>query len=114
MEIIQISSTNELESSNLNDCVFLPELSQPDGCDYWANYIVGLGVAFRTVVMGDFLLNSQTAQNVIDCLNRLTSSGVYTLDSNFTIASTENMEAKVVHAVLSNVQAFESDRKSVV
>ena len=100
MAITQITSKSDLENFSTDNCIFLAEISQPDGCYAWVDFLISLKSVFRTMVLGDFLFSPQASQNIGSCLAKLTDSGLYVLESNLTIASTENMEAKVLNVLV--------------
>ena len=95
--IVQISSSKELLSAALQsqDCLFLAELSQPSGCHHWIESLSQSTETFRTVVVGDFLKTRKISQSTISCTRKLVASGLYAIESNITMSSTEDLSAKV-------------------
>jgi hypothetical protein len=99
MSIIQISSQNEVDNIHQEDCFFLAEMSQPNGCKEWPNLLIGKdGPSAQKLVAGDFLEDGYVPYSTLQCVNTLLESGQYLLEANLTIASTDNMNVKVRNA----------------
>ena len=95
MGIEPILSQNELESVLPPDCLFLAEISLPNGCKDWIDFL-SARQPLRNLVVGDFLSQDGTSQRTIASVNRLVVSSLYVPVLNITISSTENMDEKVL------------------
>ncbi len=95
MAIIQVSSKNEVDNFQHEDCFFLAEMSQPNGCKKWTKLLIGKGSSAHKLVIGDILPDGYVPHSTLLCVNNLLESGQYVLETNLTIASTDNMDIKV-------------------
>jgi hypothetical protein len=98
MSIIQVSSNGEVDNFNQADCFFLAEMSQPKGCKKWTNLFIGKDPSAQMLVAGDILQDGIVPYTTLQCVNALLESGQYFLETNLTIASTENMNVQVRNA----------------
>ena len=95
MSIIQISSISEVDNFHQADCYFLAEMSQPNGCKKWTNFLIGNNPSAQKLVAGDILQDGHVPHSTLLCVNALLESGQFSLETNLTIASTDNMNIKV-------------------
>jgi hypothetical protein len=98
MSIIQISSDSEVDDFYQEDCFFLAEMSQPNGCKKWTKLLIGKDPFAQKLVAGELLPDGHVPYSTLMCVNTLLESGQYALETNLTIASTDSMNIKVCTA----------------